>query len=260
MEFKRVPGITILALSRAISLINKLQKGCLVVDQNDNINEKYTRFYAERMHSKVYPTEFVIRTLLANYPGLCYRKPQSGDAILDVAFGDGRNTSFLCDLGLAVYGIEITLEIIEQTVARLAKMGYSPDLRLGRNSSIPFGDEKFDYILACHCCYYCDESETLLDNLREYQRVLKPGGILIASVADKRSYIFQDAEEISDGTMRIKNDPYGNRNGYRLHGFSSEGDIEKYFSVYYRNFSFGNSNNNYYGVHERVFWVVCEKK
>ena len=231
-----------------------------MVDKSTKIDANYTKFYAARMHNKVYPTEFVVRTLLANYPGLHYRKPKPGDSILDVAFGDGRNTAFLCDLALNVYGIEITHKIIEQTSARLAQMGYSPDLRVGRNSKIPFENKKFDYILACHCCYYCDEGETLLDNLKEYQRVMKTGGVLIASVADKRSYIFQSAEELSDGTSRIINDPYNNRNGYRLQGFSSEEAINKDFSKFFKNFSFGSAINNYYGVDERVFWVVCEKK
>lgn len=226
----------------------------------DNIDESYTRFYAERTHNKVYPTEFVIRTLLPNCPGLHYRKPQPGEAILDIAFGDGRNTVLLCDLGLDVSGIEITDAIVKQTSDRLSALGYSPDLRIGRNSNIPYEDEKFDYILACHCCYYCDEGEALIDNLREYQRVLKTGGALIVSVADKKSFIFQNAEEMPDGTMRIKNDPYGNRDGYRLHGFSSETDVESYFSKYFKNFSFGRANNDYYGVNERLFWVVCEKK
>jgi ubiquinone/menaquinone biosynthesis C-methylase UbiE len=57
---------------------------------------------------------------------------------------------------LDVYGIEITKEIVTQTGERLAKMGYKPNLDVGRNSDIPYEDEKFDYILACHCCYYCD--------------------------------------------------------------------------------------------------------
>jgi ubiquinone/menaquinone biosynthesis C-methylase UbiE len=230
------------------------------MDRNADINSNYSQFYSSRTHNKVYPTEFVVRTLLAKYPDLNYKRPKTGEIILDVAFGDGRNTVLLCDMGLEVHGIEITDLIVNQTGARLAELGYRPVLKVGRNSSIPYESGKFDYILACHCCYYCDEDETIYDNLKEYQRVLKRNGILIASVADKNSYIFQDAEELADGTMRIKNDPYGNRNGYRLHGFYSEGEIEKYFSEFYKNFSFGSSNNNYYGVDERVFWVVCEKK
>lgn len=230
------------------------------MDQNADIDAKYTHFYAHRRAGKVYPTEFVVRTLLADYPELRYEKPQAGDSILDVAFGDGRNTVFLCDQGLDVCGIEITAGIVEQTGARMRELGYHPDLRVGRNSSIPYEDERFDYILACHCCYYCDKGETLIDNLREYSRVLKPGGSLIASVADMNSYIFDNATALSDGTMRITQDPYGNRVGYRLHGFASPRNIESYFSEFYENFSFGHAHNDYYGVDERVFWVVCKKR
>jgi len=228
-------------------------------DQNPNINNSYEHFYAERKGAKVYPTEFVVRTFLSSYPNLNFRKHLTGEHILDVGFGDGRNTAFLCEQGFAVSGIEITQGIVDQTSDRLAKLGHVADLRVGRNSYIPFEDSYFDYILACHCCYYCDEGETLVDNLTEYARVLKQGGYLVASVACSRSYIFKGAVKLPDGSFHINGDPYGNRNGYRLHGFDEQQDAENYFSRYFTNFSFGFANNNYYGISEQVFWVVCQK-
>lgn len=227
--------------------------------QKSGINTSYERFYADRKHSRVYPTEFVVRTFLANYPGLDLPKPKPGSTVLDVAFGDGRNTAFLCDQGYAVSGVEITQGIVDQTKARIADLGLNARLLVGRNSSLPFKEEEFDYILACHCIYYCDDGETLLDNLREYSRVLKSGGFLIASVANRASFIFDEAEEQPDGSMLIKKDHYQNRIGYRLRAFSSIIELEKYFAPLFKNFSFGSSDNNYFGISEKLFWVVCQK-
>jgi ubiquinone/menaquinone biosynthesis C-methylase UbiE len=226
---------------------------------NSDIDTKYEQFYAARSRQKVYPTEFVVRIFLARYPSLYFEKPDSGAKVLDVAFGDGRNTAFLCEQGFDVSGIEITEGIVEQTKSRLAALGLQADLRVGRNSKMPFPDGEFDIILACACCYYCDEGEAMKDNLREYARVLKPGGILIASVADSASYIFDAAEKLADGSYRISRDHYGNRVGYRLHGFSDKAELADYFSGSFKNFSFGHASNDYFGIGEQLFWVVCQK-
>ncbi|SPF51400.1 hypothetical protein SBDP1_930006 [Syntrophobacter sp. SbD1] len=52
----------------------------------------------------------------------------------------------------------------------------------------------------------------------------------------KTSYIFRDAVELDDGSLIVNSDPYGNRNGYRLHTFSETREIEEYFSPSFRIF------------------------
>jgi SAM-dependent methyltransferase len=224
------------------------------------IDASYENFWSKRNGNRVYPTEFVVRVFLATYPGLNFPKLKAGDRVLDVAFGDGRNTSFLCDQGFQVSGIEITQRIVDRTSERLQALGHNPDLRVGRNSSIPFDGEYFDSVLACHCCYYCDEGETFIDNMMEYARIIKRGGWLVASIADVKSYIFDSETLLTDGSFRIAKDPYQNRLGYRLHGFDSRAEIETILSKWFTNFSFGHAANDFFGINERLHWVVCQKK
>lgn len=228
--------------------------------KDSSIEANYANFYSRNKYLKVYPTEFVVRILKSKYPSLNYKVPSAGDSILEIGFGDGRNTVLLCDLSLEVCGIEISAEIAGIARERMQKLGYTPELKIGRNSGIPYGSNRFDYILACHSCYYCDEGETIIDNIKEYARVLKPGGFMIASVPDAQSYIFDKSCRHADGTSRIVSDPYNNRVGYRLHGFETKSEIEELFSPLFTDFSFGYAHNNYFGIDEKVFWVVCKKQ
>ena len=227
---------------------------------SSKINTHYEQFWSKRTSIKVYPTEFVVRTFLATYPNLHFPKPMPGARVLDIGLGDGRNTVFLCDLGYDVSGTEITQGIVDKAKERMASLGHKAELKVGRNSSLPFDDQSFDCILACHSCYYCDEGESFSDNMAEYSRVLKDDGFLVASVANRSTFIFNGAEEIGDGSMRITNDPYGARVGYRLYAFSTTQEIAERLEPWFYNFSFGSATNDYYGIDERVFWCVCQKK
>ena len=82
---------------------------------NKDIYLQYTKYYKGKKLSKLYPTEFVVRSFLGTYPNL---KPNDktfykGKKVLDLGCGDGRNIPFLSDLGYRVYGLEINKEIVE---------------------------------------------------------------------------------------------------------------------------------------------------
>ena len=233
---------------------------------NQEINEHYTEFYAKRSaYVNVYPTEFVVRTFLAYYPGLHMQKFKEGDTVIDIGCGDGRNTLFLMEQGYNVYGTEISEEIVKIAKKRMTELALrrglrEPQLFVGRNSKLPFDDGIADGLLASHVCYYCDEGENIKDNLREYARVLKKDAYLIASVLDNKSFILKDGIKQADGTTIVTSDPYNNRNGYRLRGFDNTDEIIEVFDEFYYDFSFGKGHNNWYGIDENSWWCVCRKK
>lgn len=139
-------------------------------------------------------------------------------------------------------------------------LGIPVTLKLGTNSSVPFGDEFFDYLLACHSCYYVDEGTSFFDTLGEYNRILKPGGSLVASLPESSNSIFDGCVELEDGHVEIRNDPWGLRNGYVFKWFRTEDDVVEAFSPYFDSFSIGLCRDNYYGVQINAFLLVCRRK
>jgi ubiquinone/menaquinone biosynthesis C-methylase UbiE len=225
-----------------------------------SIHKNYDKFYNSQNHTLLYPTEFVVRIFLANYKNLKFNKPKVGAKILDVGFGDGRNTLFLCQQKLDVYGIEITQGIVDKANSRFKQLEWHPDLMVGDNENIPFDDCFFEYVLACHSMYYCSSGSKFEDNLLEYYRVMKPSSWLIASIANYNSLLFKDSTKTERGTYIIRNDPYKNRNGSELFAAESTDQIIEKLSPYFNNFSFGSSKCSYFGhSDESVFWLTCQK-
>jgi putative glycosyltransferase len=225
------------------------------------INEHYADFYSQRNPSKVYPVEFVVRTLLGTYPNLKLdRSVFRGARILDLGFGDGRNMPLLHDLGFEIHGVEISDDICRLARERMERLGVPVRLATGDNSHIPFNTEAFDFILACHACYYVSPGESFADNLREIARVLRTGGRFIFSVAKTDSYVLNDAEPLGNGLYRITQDPYGLRNGGVFRAFASRQEIRDELGVYFRDFSFGLCENDFYGIYEKVWIGTCLKK
>jgi SAM-dependent methyltransferase len=225
------------------------------------IGSHYGEFYSRRNPEKVYAVEFVVRTLLGTYPGLKLdRTAYQRAKILDLGFGDGRNMPLLNDLGFEIYGVEISDEICELTRRRMERLGVPLLLKTGTNSHIPFGDGTFDFVLACHACYYVTDGESFGDNLREIARILRTGGRFIFSLPKTDTYILKDAEPLEGGHFRITQDPYGIRTGGIFRAFSSKPEIMDELGVHFGDFALGLCENDFYGTYEKVWIGTCVKK
>ena len=231
------------------------------MEKLQDVKETYGGFHKTKNPANIYPTEWVVRTMQGTYPNLSFDKSKyNGGKILDMGFGDARNMPLLHNLGLDIYGVEITDDILALAKERLDKIGISATLKKGTNTSIPFPDNYFDYILSSFSCYYVDEGTTFQDNMKEYARVLKPGGVFITTLAEEQTFIFKNAEPVKDGHVIIKNDIYGLRNGYLMKCFYNREEIPQELGADFENFSIGSSLNDYFGVPISYYMVVCSKK
>lgn len=109
-----------------------------------NVKNSYTEFHKKRYSKHLYPTEWVIRTMLGSYPNLKLDKSKYNDGkILDLGFGDCRNMPLLHNCGLKIYGIEITEETVNLARTTLESLQIESVIKVGANNIIPFEDGFF---------------------------------------------------------------------------------------------------------------------
>jgi ubiquinone/menaquinone biosynthesis C-methylase UbiE len=212
--------------------------------ENNHV-EKWTKHYEVSKCNSVYPTEWVIRTIAgANYPEYKYDKQNYiGKKILDVSCGDGRNLELLLNLGFDVYATETSENTVNQLRERY------PDVKffIGFNHQHPFEDNYFDYVLACGAFYYLEKGTSLIDNLKELNRIMKSNGLFYANMPTKNHYILRNAECLIDSEMIITSDPHNCRNGDRWCVLNTKEEIIKEFEPYLQIEAFGMMDEDYFG-------------
>ena len=225
------------------------------------LKENYKNLYTSKKSIKLYPTEFIVRSFLGTYSKIRpIKNITKSKKVLDLGFGDGRNLTFLNDIGYEVYGVEISEEIIESCKSFLELNRVNANLRVGSNQKLSFNSKFFDSIVACHSCYYVEKGSSFKDNLSEISRVLKNGGRFVFSVPSDKSYLLKNSKKLPDNHVVITEDPYNIRNGAIIKFFKTKKEIYSDLSVYFKNIYIGKCENNWWGVKEYAWIVICEKK
>jgi ubiquinone/menaquinone biosynthesis C-methylase UbiE len=94
--------------------------------------------------------------------------------VLEIAPGPGYFAIELAKLGdYKIAGLDISETFVEIARANAAKAGVQVDFRRGNASNMPFGDERFDFLLCRAAFKNFSEPKRALD---EMHRVLKRGG------------------------------------------------------------------------------------
>lgn len=229
---------------------------------NPDISLQYSNYYKGKQLSKLYPTEFVVRSFLGSYSNL---KPYpksfiKGKRALDLGCGDGRNIPFLNDLGYEVYGLEIDQGIIDFCFQNLKFNNCKANLKVGDNSNSNFPSNFFDCIVACHSFYYLKNDESFNLNLDEIYRIMKRGGRFVFSIPNHKSYLLKNAEILDGNYAIIKSDPLNIRNGVKIKFFINEIEIIDCMSHQFDLFKIGFCENNWWGYQEFFWTIVCYKR
>ena len=93
---------------------------------------------------------------------------------LDAACGTGRHAAHLAELGHDVIGVDATEAMLEVARGKLPDV----DLRRGRLEALPVDDASIDVLT---CALALTHVPDLAPVMREFARVLRPGGIAVLS-------------------------------------------------------------------------------
>ena len=106
------------------------------------------------------------------------------DAIIwDVGCGAGRFSNYAAEAGYNVFGMDYSLGMVSKAVS-ICNSGNQPTVAFlqGDVETLPFKDLSVDVIVCLGVITYLKSEDAAL---RELERVLKPGGVLILSILNK---------------------------------------------------------------------------
>jgi len=147
-------------------------------DSYDEVAEEYvTRIFHELEHK---PLD---RTLLDRFAA----EVRGVGPVCDIGCGPGQPARYLHERGVQALGIDLSLGMVEQ--ARQLNPGI--EFRQGNMAALDVPDDSWGGIVAFYSIIHIPHTE-VVSVLREFQRVLRPGGLLLLAFHQGQEVIHLD--------------------------------------------------------------------
>jgi len=135
---------------------------------------------------------------------LAYKwKKQNYKDILDLGTGLGRHAIYFSKQGFNVSAIDISEYGVKHLESWAKSEGLTIDTKVCDMLSLPYPDNSFDCIFACHVISHCDTAG-IKKIISEIERVLKPNGEVFLTFSSKESTEFieiADQIQIDENTI-----------------------------------------------------------
>lgn len=101
--------------------------------------------------------------------------------VADIGCGAGTQCLLWAELGHCVHGVDVNQPLLDLARSRAEKAGYRLDLQIGSAAQLPWPEESMDVCLALELLEHVAEWRVCL---KEFIRVLRPGGVLFLTTTN----------------------------------------------------------------------------
>ena len=147
--------------------------------------------------------------------------------VLDLGCGSGRHTRYFAERGFAVWALDSAPEALRLTEQTLREAGISATVQRGDMfDRLPYDDGQFDAVVAIQTIHHA-KLATIERLVAELHRVLRPGGLVMATVPSRRNQGTR-FREVEPGTYL----PLDGREAGLLHHYFSAKELRMVFGAF----------------------------
>lgn len=145
--------------------------------------EEFYEYYARESQSEESLRRFrSVRETVLRFANRDGRAAGPSLDMLDIGSGAGTQCLIWAELGHRVHGLDVNQPLVDLARKRAESNGYRIDFRIGSASDLPWDDRSMDVCLVLELLEHVEEWEACM---REFDRVLRPGGILFLTTTNR---------------------------------------------------------------------------